>query len=377
MRDLASLHPLADKAVLVRIDTDIDVVHGEVVDDYRLKAALPTIRYLIDRGSTLTLIGHRDRPAGQVVPELRLKPAAHRLAHLLVPQAYPTVVQQPAASPVLATSYRLNKKVQLYENLRFDAGEEANEPEFARLLAAGHDYYVNESFAAVHRRAASTVGIGKLLPSAAGLRLIDELAHLDLINQSPKRPLTLIVGGAKLKEKLGLLASLLPKVDHVLTGGVVANLLLQVKGVDIKQSKIEKEWLPAAERLLASSGGKNPAGPASAKIILPLDYVWHNDKIVDLGVATLVTYAQLIEQSQTIFWAGSLGLAEDHRFAAATQQVAQQLARHSGIRMVGGGDTVAALERFHLLHRMSFVSTGGGAALEYLAGRQLPGLTVL
>lgn len=369
MRDLKSLHSLDDKAVLVRIDTDVDIVRGQVVDDSRLRAALPTIRYLVAKGAIVTLVGHLGRPAGRVADELRLKPVAQRLAHLLVPNANPTVIQRPATSPVLATIYRLSKNVHLLENLRFDPGEEANEPEFVKLLAEGHDYYVDESFAAVHRKAASTVGIAKTLPSVAGLRLVDELAHLHLIIDSPRRPLTIIVGGAKVEEKLGLLAHFLPKVDHVLTGGVVANMLLKVRGVDIKDSRITKEWMAAAEALLNK--------PAATKIILPLDYVWHADKIVDLGPATVAAFGQIIQDSATIFWAGSLGVAEDERFAVATEKIAQQLARHPGIRMIGGGDTVAALQRFHLLDRMSFVSTGGGAALEYLAGQKLPGLAVL
>lgn len=369
MRELTALGHIAGKNVLVRIDTDIELSHGHVTDDYRLKAALPTIRWLIGKEANITLIGHLGRPAGQVVAELSLKSVAAQLSQLLVPHTYPTITHQPADSPVFATVYRLAKGIRLLENLRFDPGEEANEPEFVRLLAAEQDYYVNESFAAVHRKAASTVGVAKALPSYAGLRVSDELTHLDLISKEPERPFTLIVGGAKVEEKLGLLDHFLPHVDHVLTGGLVANMLLRARGVPIKDSKIEPKLMPLAEMLVEKK--------AAGKMVLPIDYVWHQDRIVDLGSATVAAYNQLIQESETIFWAGSLGVAEDERFAVATLKVAQQLARHRGVRIVGGGDTVAALQRFHLLDRMSFVSTGGGAALEYLAGKKLPGLSVL
>ncbi len=369
MRDITELKDLDGKHVLVRIDTDVDIVHDEVVDDYRLKAALPTIRHLAKEGATITLIGHMGRPDGKVDAALRLKPVARRLAHLLVPGSHLHTLEHKHESPVLATHYQLAKNVILLENLRFDPGEEANEPEFVALLTAGQDYFVNESFATVHREAASTVGVAKKLPSYAGLRLIDELAHLNLITHSPGRPFTLIVGGAKMEEKLGLLAGLLSKVDHVLVGGVVANTFADAEGIDIKKSLVDSKFLGQASELLDDRDIK--------KIQLPLDYSWDHDQIVDIGSQTISEYTKILKESKTIFWAGSLGKAEDERFAIGTKKIAQVLAEHEGLTIVGGGDTTAALQQFHLLNKVSFASTGGGAALEYVAGKTLPGLAVL
>lgn len=368
MRTIDELTDLEGKRVLVRIDTDVDLEHGHVGDDSRLKAAIPTIRYLLDKGAQLTLIGHLGRPKGQVVEELSLKAVAHHLAHLLVPKAHPRTVHTEESSRVLVTQYQLAKGITLYENLRFDPGEDANDSSFATQLTEGHDYFVNESFAAVHRAAASTVGVAANLPSYAGLRLADELAHLNLVKESPVQPFTLIVGGAKIEEKLGLLEYLIPKVKFVLTGGVPANIFLKAKGVDIKKSKQEPELDETAKKLLEQYGDK---------IVVPTDYSWSNDMIVDVGPQTTREYQRIIAESQTIFWAGTLGVVENEQFAQGSKQVAEALARHNGTRIVGGGDTASALKRFKLENKMSFVSTGGGAALEYLAGNELPGVAAL
>lgn len=369
MRDITHLKDLEGKRILVRIDTDVEVEHGHIVDDSRLRAALPTVRYLMEKGAQVTLIGHMGRPKGKVVEELSLAPVATHLTHLLIPHAHCRTIAAKTDSPVTDTQYQLGKGVVLYENLRFDQGEESNEPEFVNLLAARHDYYVNESFATAHRAAASTVGIAEKLPSYAGLRLVDEAAHLNLIKDTPAHPFTLIVGGAKLEEKLGLLEHLLPKVDYILTGGVPANVFLKATGIDIKKSKQEPEYDKSAEKLLH--------GPSSEKLVLPTDFLWGSDMILDIGPDTAREYQKIIHASKTIFWAGTLGMVEDERFAEGSRQVAKALARHEGVRIVGGGDTAAALKRFKLEDKMSFVSTGGGAALEYLAGKDLPGIGVL
>ncbi len=379
MRQLNDLKKLDGCSVLVRIDTDVDVIAGRIVDDYRLRAALSTIRHLLGKGAEVTLIGHRGRPEGKVNPTLALKPIAKRLCHLLVPQAevklIKPVTDRSTDSPVWQTQYQLGHKVRLLENLRFDPGEEANEPEFVQLLAAGQTAFVNESFATAHRTAASTVGISEKLPSYAGLRLVDELAHLNLVKDSPAHPFILIVGGAKVPEKLGLLEHFLPKVDYVLTGGVVANMLLAATGVDVKKSKVDRAYLDLAKQLI-----KHRYDPATGqgKIVIPLDSLWNNDQILDIGSDTVKLYAKLLLGSKTVFWAGDMGYAEDKRFAAGTQHLAELLAlRHQGLRMVGGGDTAAALKQLQLVDKIDFVSTGGGAALEYLSGKPLPGLKVL
>jgi phosphoglycerate kinase len=369
VRDIQQLPDLDGKKVLVRIDTDVDIEHGHVIDDSRLRAAIPTIKLLLKKGATVTLIGHLGRPKGEVSNDFTLKPVASHMAHLLVPHAHPKTLHTEAESPVVKTQYKLAKQITLYENLRFDLGEEKDDPIFAAQLADGHDYYVNESFAAVHRAAASTVGITKLLPAYAGLRLVDELAHLNLIKDNPVRPFALIVGGAKIEEKLGLLEYLIPKVNFVLTGGVPANIFLKAKGVDIKKSKQEAGMDEMAKQLLQ--------GQYADKIVLPTDYVWDNGMIVDVGPRTAAAYSSIIEESATIFWAGTLGMVEKAEFAQGSRRIAEAMAHHGGTRIVGGGDTASALKRFTLENKMSFVSTGGGAALEYLAGNNLPGLTAL
>lgn len=369
MKTLNDIRDLTDKNILVRIDTDVDVVHGKIVDDSRLRAALPTIRFLLDKGAAVTLMGHMGRPKGKVDEALSLHEVASHLTHLLIPHAHCHKVETEEKSPVLATQYHLGKDLILLENLRFDPGEEVNDPSFAKQLAEGHDYFVNESFATCHREAASTVGVAKLLPSYAGLRLMDEIAHLNLVKETPQRPLTLIVGGAKVEEKLGLLDYLLPKVDHVLTGGVVANIFLKAQGVDIKKSKEEVGFDELARELLN--------GDHRHKILVPTDYVWDRDMIVDIGPETVAAFVRAIKESETIFWAGTMGVVEEPRFAIGSKKLAEAMAHHRGMRMVGGGDTGTALKIFGLESKMSFISTGGGAALEYLAGKELPGVAAL
>ncbi len=372
MKDIREIPILDGRRILVRIDTDVEVTAGRVKEDYRLKAALPTLRFLAQEGAILTLIGHLGRPKAKVDNALRLEPVARRLAALLVPGGHhrKMTIQTKVASPVWATRYHLAKNITLLENLRFDAGEESDEPEFVQMLAAEQDYFVNESFATVHRAAASIVGITKKLPSYAGLRLVDEMAYLSHLLHGADRPFSLIVGGAKVEEKLGLLDHLLPKVNAVLTGGLVANMFLKARGVDIKESHIEPALMAKAEDL---SG--NP------KIHVPTDFVWGEGadaaKIFDLGRTAILVYEEILASSQTIFWAGSLGRAEVAQFATSTRTMANFLAKHKGVRIVAGGDTAAALQQFGLLSAMSFVSTGGGAALEYLAGKTLPGVEAL
>lgn len=377
MNSLSQLTKLVGNRVLVRIDTDVELEHGQVVDDFRLRAALPTIRHLVQARATVTLIGHLGRPKGRVVESLRLAPVARRLAKLLIPGAHSReFTSENFDSPVWSRQYRLTKSVTLLENLRFDRGEETNESEFVQLLAKDYDYFVNESFATAHRVAASTVGVAEKLPAYAGLNLVDELAHLNLLTDSPARPFVLIVGGAKVSEKLGLLTQLLPKVDAVLTGGVVANMFLETQGeLDIKESTIEPDLMAEAKKILASSHGH--------KIHLPPSVVWGKDKnagkILDLGRSSVLVYKEILQSAGSVFWAGSLGMAEEPAYAMATKEIAEFLANlpSSTLVMVGGGDTAAAINRFKLLKKMSFVSTGGGAALEYLAGQELPGLKVL
>ncbi len=373
---ISSRHFQSGQRALVRIDADLELdSSGRIVDDWRLKAALPTLKLLSQADQEITLISHLGRPAGRRVGKWRLLPIARRLTQLLTGYSRPRLIRhQPEAveSPIFETQYRLCQNIRLLENLRFDASEESNERGLARILTEQVDYFVNESFGTAHRQSVSTVGVAGLVPSYLGLRFAEELAHLNLLKEgsSQRRPHLLIIGGAKLPEKLGLLSELAKLADRVLLGGVVANVFLEAKGVDIGRSVSDPEYLPLAKQLLADS-------EFAAKLTLPTDYHFEADRIVDLGPKTIQEYIQAINEAGLVFWAGSLGICEKASSAVGSQALAQALAESQAIKMIGGGDTATDLARFKLLDRMDYVSTGGGAALTYLADRPLPAYLAL
>jgi phosphoglycerate kinase len=370
---LEDLPPVDRRRVLVRVDFNVPLGHGpsgEVVveDDFRIRAALPTLSWLTDRGAEATVCAHLGRPKGTVDPRFDMAPVRARLAEL---------------APGVA----------LLENLRFDPGEEADDPGFVARLVDGFDAYVNDAFGASHRAHASIVGPPALLPSAGGRLLAREVGTLGGLLVDPDRPFVAVVGGAKVGEKLGVLRALLERVDTLIVGGGMAFTFLAAQGHNVGASLLDAGRIDSCAKLLDEAGGR---------ILLPSDFValgprgaigegaqgsgdvrmigadiprgWRG---LDIGPESAGTFAEVVVGARTVFWNGPMGVFEDERFAAGTRTIATAVAESKGYSIVGGGDSVWALEHLGLARRVSFVSTGGGASLELLEHGDLPGLAAL
>lgn len=381
LRDL----DVSGKRVLVRCDFNVPLENGQITDDRRITEALPTIKYLLEKGAAVILCSHLGRPKG-VTPEFSLRPVADRLTELLgqTVELLPDCV----GPEVEAKAGHLKAgEVILLENVRFHPEEEKNDPEFARQLASLAHVYVNDAFGTAHRAHASTAGVADDLPSAAGFLIEKEIKFLGDALNDPKRPFVAIMGGSKVKDKIDVIESLLPKVDKLLIGGGMIFTFFKAKGMEIGKSLLDAENLEYAQRLLAD----NPD-----KIVLPTDIVIAPefkedaaattvtaDQIpadqlgMDIGPNSQAAYAEIIKSAQTVVWNGPMGVFEWDSFAAGTKAVAQALADCGGTTIVGGGDSAAAVEKFDLADKMSHVSTGGGASLEFLEGKILPGIAAL
>lgn len=383
---------VAGQRVLVRVDYNVPMEKGAVTDDTRVRASLPTLKALTDKGARVVLISHLGRPKGQVNPKYSLAPVAQHLSQILKkPVLFAADCVGPTAEKVVA---QLKPgEIALMENLRFHAEEEKNDPTFAQQLARLGDIFVQDAFGAVHRAHASTVAVTKLLPSAAGLLLEKELAFLGQLREHPSKPFVALVGGAKVSDKIEVLEKLLDKVDTLAIGGAMAYTFLTAMGVPTGGSLVEKDKTELAKVLMAKAKEKN------VNLILPKDHlvVTAIDDTasarntpgqdipagtlgVDIGSASLEKLVAPITQAKTIFWNGPMGIFEVDRYAHGTREVAKLAAgaaQRGATVVIGGGDSVAAIQATGLADKITHISTGGGASLEFLEGKDLPGVTVL
>ena len=397
LRSVAELKDLKGKRVLLRADFNVPVTGGKVgsEEDWRLKKTLPTIEWLMKKGAKVVLASHMGRPEGKKVAALKLDPVARRLSTLLGKpvKKLPESVGAKAEKEVAAMA---PGDVVLLENLRFNKGEDANDPKFAAKLAKLADIYVDDSFATCHRAAASLVAITKLLPSYAGLLLLRELDALDAVTKKPAHPYVVVMGGSKVSTKIGVIERMLQIADRVLLGGALITPFFKAMGFGIGKSLLDKEDLKAAEKLMASKHWKRAILPHDLVVgepkktgshakavdlhVTPFDLTGPTRAILDIGPKTVSAYASYLRSAKTIVWNGPLGWFEVPKYAHATLALGRLVAvrsRGKAFGVVGGGESVMALQRTGLSDCVDHVSTGGGAMLEYLEGRELPGIVAL
>jgi phosphoglycerate kinase len=380
------------KRVFLRADLNVPLDDGRITDDTRIRASLPTIIHLLERGATVILASHLGRPKGKVNDALRLKPVADRLSQLLGRPVRMTGDALGAGVQVAVDKLRAGDLLML-ENLRFHAEEEANDPAFAESLAGFADLYVNDAFGAAHRAHASTEGITHHLPAVAGLLMEAEVDALSRLLVKPPRPFHAVIGGAKVSGKLEVLSALLSRCQAVLVGGGMANTFLAARGAELGKSLVEGDQLDNATRILDEARRKRvrfmlPTDAVVAPQIhhrartrtVPIGEVSRDEMVVDIGPDTVAAYTEHLAKAKTVFWNGPMGVFEHRQFAEGTNAIARFLADRAdaGVSViVGGGDSVAAVEGLGLAPRMTHVSTGGGASLEFLEGKTLPGVAAL
>jgi 3-phosphoglycerate kinase len=374
------------KRVLVRVDFNVPVKDGEVTDDTRIQRALPTIQYLLSGGAHPVLISHLGRPKGEPDPKYAMDPVAKRLEELL---GEPVLKLDAAVGPEVEKELESwdGRGTILLENSRFHPGETKNDPELSEQLASLADLYVNDAFGAAHRAHATTVGVAERLPAAAGLLLEEEVDYLDAVLENPERPFVAILGGAKVSDKLGVIESLLEVADTLLIGGAMCFTFFKARSYEVGNSLVEDDYLEEAKRLMDEAG---------EKLVLPVDVVVADeveesaesetvgvDAIppgrmgLDIGPRTIELFKEHISGAKTIFWNGPMGVFEIDAFARGTEGVARAVASSAATSVIGGGDSVAAVRKLGLEDEMSHISTGGGASLEYVEGKELPGVAAL
>jgi phosphoglycerate kinase len=384
---------LRGKRLFLRVDFNVPIKDGRIGDDTRIQSSLPTITYALDRGATVVLASHLGRPKGVVNPQFTLEPIATRLSELLGrPVSFASdCIGEPAARAV-DTAHHSNGRVVLLENLRFHKEEEQNDPQFAAALAALADEYVDDAFGAAHRAHASVDGITHHVTRAAsGLLMERELKYLGHVLEAPERPFVAILGGAKVSDKIEVIENMLGRVDRLLIGGAMAYTFFKSRGVPIGKSLVEDDKLAEAAKVEADAAARG------VRLALPVDHVV-TDKVaegarhevlevgddaigdrfgVDIGPLTIDAYERLLADAKTVVWNGPMGVFEIAAFAEGTNAVARAVASVSGTTIVGGGDSIAAIRKAGMADRITHISTGGGASLEFLGGRTLPGVAAL
>lgn len=374
------------KRVLVRVDFNVPLAEGKVTDDTRIRAALPTIQYLLDHGAAVILMSHLGRPKGERKPEFSLAPVAEHLSKLL---GKPVTLAPDCVGPEVEAMAKALKPgdVLLLENTRFHPEESKNNPEFAKQLAALGEIFVNDAFGAAHRAHASTEGVTHYLPAVAGFLLEKELIFLGKALESPDRPFVAILGGAKISDKIGVIENLLGRCDRLLIGGGMANTFFAAQGYEMGDSLVEADSLDVARELLEKGGDKLVLpvdlviadafdANANAKTV-PVGNIEPGWRALDIGPETVKRFREALQGAKTVVWNGPMGVFEFPRFAQGTIAVAQAVAETGGTTIIGGGDSVAAVKQAGVDDKMTHISTGGGASLEFLEGKTLPGVAAL
>jgi len=378
------------RRALVRVDFNVPVDDsGRIADDTRIRAALPTIEYLCGQGAKVILVSHFGRPKGQVNLKYSLRPVAERLSELLGRSVHfvPDCLGPEAADAVgrLAAG-----GVLLLENVRFYAAEEKNDPAFAKELAGLADVFVNDAFGAAHRAHASTTGVGAYLPAVAGFLMEKEIGVMGRALENPERPFVAIIGGAKVSDKIGVIENLLTKVNALIIGGGMANTFLKAQGYEVGKSLLEEDKVALAADLLAKAQSQGirlelptdvvvaaAAAEGAAARVVPVSGIGEAEMALDIGPASQERFGQVIKEARTVVWNGPLGVFEIAAFAQGTEAIAKAVAACPGTTIVGGGDSVAAVEKMGVAGLITHISTGGGASLEFLEGKSLPGVAVL
>lgn len=377
------------KTVFCRVDFNVPLENGAISDDTRIRAALPTIQYLSDQGAKVILASHLGRPDGKVKEELRLDPVAKRLSDLLEKVVLKTdeVVGDEVHN---AVSELDSGGILLIENVRFHPGEKKNDPELAKAFASLADAYVNDAFGAAHRAHASTTGVADYLPAMAGFLLEKELEVLGKVMDDPKRPFTAIIGGAKVKDKISVIDNLLDKVDNLIVGGGLAYTFIKAMDHEVGKSLLDAEKVGLAKSFMdkAKEKGVNFYLPLDAVVaddfseeanikVVSIEEIPKDWQALDIGPETVALYSDVIRQSKLVVWNGPMGVFEMEPFAKGTIGVAEALANAEAYSVIGGGDSAAAVEKFHLADQIDHISTGGGASLELMEGKTLPGVAAL